>query len=53
MLVDVGAPNLLGNLMNGVFRACDKECWRKRGGDACWSNEEVKEAILRKKDATR
>ena len=35
-LVDVGAPNLWENLMNGVIRACDKECWKKRGGDACW-----------------
>ena len=53
-LVDVGAPNLWGHIKDGVLKACDEKCWKKRGrskGDTWWWNEEVKEAVSRKKDA--
>ena len=26
-LVDVGAPNLWGQFMDGVLEACDEVCW--------------------------
>ena len=53
-LVDVGAPNLRGHFKDGILRAFDEVCGKKRGGrkgDAWWWNEEVKEAVSRKKEA--
>ena len=37
----------------GILNACDEVCGKKGGGngDAWWWNEEVKEAVPRKKDA--
>ena len=39
----------------GVLKACDEVCGKKKGrryqGDTWWWNEDVKEAIARKKDA--
>ena len=56
-LVDVGAPNLLGHFKYGILETCDKVCWKKRGwkskGDTWWYDEEVKDAVLRKKDADK
>ena len=54
-LVDDRAPNLWRHFKNGVLKAYDEECWKKRGrrskGDTwCW-NEEVKEAVSRKIEA--
>ena len=54
-LVDVGVTSLLGHFKDGVLEACDEVCGNKRGrrskGDTWWWNEEVKEAVSRKKDA--
>ena len=54
-LVDVNAPDLWESFKDGVLKACDEVCGRKRGrrdrGDAWWWNEEVKDAIARKKAA--
>ena len=53
-LVDVAVPNLWGHFKDGVLKACDEVCGKKRGrrsGDTWWWNKEVKEAILRKKEA--
>ena len=40
---------------DGVLKACDEVCGKKRGreskGDTWWWNEEAKEAVSRKKDA--
>ena len=50
-LVDVGALNLWGNIKEGILKACDEVCGkRKEGmkrskGDAWWWNEEVKEEV--------
>ena len=47
-------PNLLGNFKDGVPKACDEMQGKKRGGgkvDTWWWNEEVKEAVSRKKEA--
>ena len=52
--VDVGAPNLWGQFKDGVLKACDELCGKKRGrskGDTWWWNEEVKVAASRKKEA--
>ena len=53
-LVDFGLPNLRGNFKDGILKACDEVCWKKRGrrnkGDTWWWNEEVKEAVSKKKD---
>ena len=50
-LVDIVAPNLLGHFKDGILKACDEECGKKRGrrskGDTWWWNEEV-EAVSRK-----
>ena len=53
-LVDVGVQHLFAYFMDGVLGACDEVCGKKRGRKSkdytwCW-NEEVKEAISRKKD---
>ena len=41
-LVDVGAPDLWGHFMDGVSKACDEVCGKKRGrrskGDIWWWN---------------
>ena len=54
-LVDVGVPNLWVHFKDWVLEACDEMCWKKKGrksnGDMWWWNEEVKEAVYRKKDA--
>ena len=56
-LFDVGAPNLWGHFKDGVLEACDVVCGKERGergkGDTLWWNEEVKEAVSRKKDVHR
>ena len=48
-------PNSWGRYKYGVLRACDGVCGKKKGkgskGDTRWWNEEVKEAVSRKKDA--
>ena len=40
---------------DGVLMACDEVCWKKRGmrstGDTLWWNEEMMEAVSRKKEA--
>ena len=52
-LVDVGVPNLRGHFKDGVLKACDevcgKEMWRRSKGDTWRCNEEVREAVSRKK----
>ena len=54
-LVDVGAPSLWRHFKDGVLVACDEVCGRmnerRSKGDTWWWNEEVKEAVLRKKEA--
>ena len=54
-LVDDGAPNLWGHFKDGILKACDEVCGKKRRrkskGDTWWWNEEVKEAVSRKKEA--
>ena len=44
-----------GHFKDGVLKACDEVCGKKRGrrskGDTWWWNEEVKEAVSRKKEA--
>ena len=46
---------MCGHFKGGVLKASDEVCWKKRGrrsnGDICWWNEEVKEAVSRKKEA--
>ena len=32
-LVDVGTPNLFGHFKDGVSKACDEVCGKKRGGE--------------------
>ena len=52
-LVDVGVPISWCHFNDGVLAACDEVCWKKRrskGDTWCW-NKEVKEAVLRKKEA--
>ena len=43
--------------MERLLNACDEVCWKKRGrrskGDTWWWNEQVKEAVSRKKEAHR
>ena len=52
-LVDVVAPNWWGHFNDGVLKACDEVCQKKRGrrrkGDTLWWNEEVKVTVSRKK----
>ena len=54
-LVDVGALNLWGRFKDGILMACDEVCGKKRGrrskGDTWWLNEDVWEAVSRKKEA--
>ena len=56
-MVDVGALNLWGQFKDGILKACDEVCGTKRGrrgkGDTWWWNEEVKEAVSRRKDAQK
>ena len=51
--MDVGTPNLWGHFKDGVVKVCDEVCGKKSGrrskGDTLWWNEEVKEAVSRKK----
>ena len=39
-LVDIGAPNLCGHFKDGVLKACDEVCgkkrWRRSKVDAWW-----------------
>ena len=54
-LVDTGSTNLWGSYKNGVLQACEELCGKTKGrgdrGNAwCW-NEQVKDAIDRKKKA--
>ena len=56
-LVDVGVSNLWGHFKDGVLKACDEVCWKKRGrrseGDTwCW-NKEVKRQCHERKKHTR
>ena len=50
-------PNLWRHFKDGALKACDEVRWKKSGrrikGDTCWWNEEVKEAVSRKKDAQK
>ena len=52
-LVSVDALDLWKCFKEGVLKACDEVCGKKKGrrdrGDTLWWNEEVKEAIARKK----
>ena len=54
-LVSTDAPDLWKCFREGVLKACDKECGKKKGRrdqrDTWWWNEDVKEVITRKKDA--
>lgn len=54
-LVNMDAPDLWKCFKEGLLKACDEVCGKKKGrrdqGDTWWWNEEVKEAIARKKDA--
>ena len=46
-LVNVGAPNMCGH----CAAVCGKKRGRRSKGDTCWWNEDVKEAVSRKKDS--
>ena len=50
-LDDVRVPYLWGHFKNGILKACDEVCWKKRRskGYTLWWNEEVKETVSRKK----
>ncbi|XP_077862555.1 uncharacterized protein LOC144344497 [Saccoglossus kowalevskii] len=54
-LVETDASDLWGCFKERVLQTCDEVCGKKKGrrgrGDTGWWNEEVKEAIARKKDA--
>ena len=54
-LVSADAPDLWKCFKEGMLKACDEVCGKKKGsrdqGDTWWWNEYVKEAIARKKDA--
>ena len=54
-LVEVGVLFLWGHFGDGILKACDKLCWKKRVGrskEDTWRwSEEVKEAASRTKDA--
>ena len=54
-LVNADAPDLRKCFKEGVLKACDEVCGKKKGkrdqGDTWLWNEDVKEAIARKKDA--
>ena len=46
-------PNLWEHFKDGVLKACDEVCWKKRRskGDTLWWKKEVKEAVSRKIEA--
>ena len=51
-LVDVETTNLWESFRDGVLMACDELCKkkvRKNGGNKWWWNEEVRNAIARRK----
>ena len=54
-LVSTDAPDLWKTFRDGVLKACDKLCGKKKSrrdqGDMWWWNEEVKDTITRKKAA--
>ena len=54
-LVSADEPDLWKCFKERVLKACDEVCGKKKGrteqGDTWWWNEDVKEAIVRKKDA--
>ena len=54
-LVDVETTNLWESFRDGVLTACDELCGKKKvrksGGNKWWWNEEVRNAIARKKEA--
>ena len=54
-LVDVITTNLLESFRDGVLWACDELCGKNKvknmGGTKWWWNEEVRNAITRKKEA--
>ena len=53
-LVDVETTNLWESFRDGILTACDELCGkkklRKNGGNKWWWNEEVSNAIARKKE---
>ena len=54
-LADVKTTNLWKFFIDGVVKACDELCGKKKvgktGGNKWWWNEEVRNAIARKKEA--
>ncbi|XP_068739418.1 uncharacterized protein [Montipora capricornis] len=56
-LVSADAPDLWECFKEGVLKACDEVCGKKKGrrdqGGTWWWNEDVKEAIARKKDTRK
>ena len=51
-LVDTEAVDLWESYKNGVLKSCDELCGKtKEQGNTWWWNEQVKEAIDRKKNA--
>ena len=54
-LADVKTTNLLKFFIDGVVKACDELCGKKKvrktGGNKWWWNEKVRNAIARKKEA--
>ena len=54
-LVSTDAPDLWKSFKDGVLKACDEVCGKKKfrrdQGDMWWWNEEVKGTIARKKAA--
>ena len=47
-LDDIGAPNLWGHFNDGILKACDEVCGKRKRrsiGDTWWWNEDVKEAV--------
>ena len=54
-LVNVDTSDLWRSFKDGVLRACDEICGKKRGrrdqGNTWWWNEEVKVAVASKKEA--
>ena len=54
-LVSTDAPDLWKTFKDGVLKACDEVCGKKKfrrdQGDMWWCNDEVKDTITRKKTA--
>ena len=54
-LVRVDSSDVWGSLKSGILQACDEVCGSKKGrgdrGNTWWWNEEVKEAVARKRAA--